>query len=62
MHRAFCAIQPIEKQINPLASILIDSVFSLELPLICKWPATTRANREAINGKNAQLNFIRIVS
>ena len=51
---AFCAMHPIEKQINPLASMPIDSNFSFGVPFICRCPAISRADREAINGKAAQ--------
>ena len=56
---AFCAMQPIEKQINPLASMPIDSIFSFGVPLICRCPAMTRAEADATNGRAAQLHFIR---
>ena len=55
---AFCAMQPIEKQINPLASMPIDSIFSFGVPLICRCPAMSKADSEAINGRAAQLHFI----
>lgn len=55
---AFCAMQPIEKQINPLASMPIDSIFSFGVPLICRCPAMSKADSEATNGRAAQLQFM----
>ena len=55
---AFCVMQPIEKQINPLASMPIDSIFSFGVPLICRCPAMSKADSDAINGRAAQLHFI----
>ena len=55
---AFCVMQPIEKQINPLASMPIDSIFSFGVPLICRCPAMSKADSEAIKGRAAQLHFI----